>query len=126
MYQARITRVQEKNGSVAVEAEFSGKGRANSTRYVMEITVDRGEFLSIPNEAIIEEGDKRVVYVEMHPGDYMPHPIQTGLQGELYTQVSGGVKEGDQVVTIGSFFIDSAHKLKSGGTNATHDHSQRH
>jgi hypothetical protein len=41
--------------------------------------------LSIPNEAIIEEGDRRVVYIEKSPGQYEPVEIQTGLQGELLT-----------------------------------------
>jgi hypothetical protein len=35
-----------------------------------------------------------------------------GFQGELYTQILGGLENGDQVVTFGSFFIDSEHKLK--------------
>jgi hypothetical protein len=35
-----------------------------------------------------------------------------GLQGELYTEVTSGVREGEQVVTFGSFFIDSEFKLK--------------
>jgi len=45
-------------------------------------------------------------------GQYEPTPVQTGVQGELYTQVTGGLKDGDQVVTFGSFFIDSEYKLK--------------
>jgi hypothetical protein len=30
----------------------------------------------------------------------------------LFTQVIDGLKSGEQVVTIGSFFIDAEHKLK--------------
>jgi Cu(I)/Ag(I) efflux system membrane fusion protein len=123
MYQARIARVRPNGAGVIVEAEFRGQGRENSALYVVEIAVENGEFLSIPNEAIIEEGDKRVVYVEMHPGHYLPHEVETGLQGELYTQVSSGLKAGDQVVTFGSFFIDSDYKLKTGAQGAMHDHS---
>ena len=47
------------------------------------------------------------------PEHYVPQEIHTGVQGELYTQVLHGLAEGDQVVTIGSFFIDSEYKLKS-------------
>jgi Cu(I)/Ag(I) efflux system membrane fusion protein len=81
----------------------------------MEIVADRGELLSVPNEAIIEEGDKHVVYVEQQQGQYVPREIHIGAQGELYTHVLDGVKEGDQVVTFGSFFIDAEHKLKGTG-----------
>jgi len=78
----------------------------------MEIVVEQGPFLSVPNEAIIEEGDKHIVYVLDQPGQYLPTEIHTGIQGELFTQVLDGVKAEAQVVTFGSFFIDAEHKLK--------------
>lgn len=112
MYQAWVTRVLPQRGRAMVEATLSAHGRVDSRYYVMEIVVDRGEFLSIPNEAIIEEGDKHVVYVQRQPGQYTPQEIDTGIQGELYTQVTKGLNDGDQVVTFGSFFIDSEFKLK--------------
>jgi multidrug efflux pump subunit AcrA (membrane-fusion protein) len=79
---------------------------------VVEIVTQRGDLLSVPNEAIIEEGTSQVVYVQRGEGQYEPQTIHTGIQGELYTQILDGVKEGDQVVTFGSFFIDSEYKLK--------------
>jgi len=112
MYQAWVTKVVPQNGRVMIEATIAATGRVNSTYYVMEIVVDRGQLLSIPNEAIIEEGDKHIVYVQDHPGSYTPREIQMGVQGELYTQVLQGLNEGDQVVTFGSFFIDAEYKLK--------------
>jgi hypothetical protein len=112
MYQAWVTRVFRQGGRVMVEAKLAANGRVDSRYYVMEIVVDRGQFLSIPNEAIIEEGEKHIVYVQNQPGQYTPHEVQTGIQGELYTQVVKGLNEGDQVVTFGSFFIDSEYKLK--------------
>ena len=112
MYQARVTRVQPQGARLMVEATLSATGRVNTRHHVMEIVVDRGEFLSIPNEAIIEEGEKHIVYVQHQPGQYTPHEIEMGIQGELYTQVVKGLNDGDQVVTFGSFFIDSEYKLK--------------
>jgi len=126
MYQAWVTRVVPQPGRVMAEVTLASSGREGSTNYVMEIVVDRGEFLSVPNEAIIEEGDKRVVYLEHHPGTYVPQEIHTGIQGELYTQVMHGLNEGDQVVTFGSFFIDSEYKLKSGGQPASGNEHQHH
>ena len=49
------------------------------------------------------------------PDNTWPQEIHTGIQGELLTQVLDGVKEGDQVVTFGSFFIDAEQKLKGTG-----------
>jgi Cu(I)/Ag(I) efflux system membrane fusion protein len=112
MYQAFVTRVAPRPGGATAEVSLAATGRANSTLYVVEIVVELGPFLSVPNEAIIEEGDAHVVYVQSQPGQYTPQEIHAGIQGELYTQVLDGVKDGDQVVTFGSFFIDAEHKLK--------------
>src|SRR5262249_364288 len=112
MYQAFVTRVDPRASGVTVQASLAATGRPDTTFYVMEIVVERGPFLSVPTEPVIEEGDQHVVYVQQQPGEYLPQVIQTGIQGELYTQVIDGVKDGDQVVTFGSFFIDAEHKLK--------------
>jgi len=117
MFQAKITRVTKVQDHAIVEATLSGEGLEHSSSYVMEITVIRGDFLSIPSEAIIEEGGgRRIVYVEKQDAKqevrYLPTEIQTGFQGELLTEVVKGLNEGDRVVTFGSFFIDSQYKLK--------------
>jgi hypothetical protein len=111
MYQAYITRVVPHGTDVTVEATLRATGRANATLYVMEIVVERGPFLSVPNEAIIEEGYRHIVYVQ-RDGQYSPQEIHTGIQGEIYTQVLDGLQPDAQVVTFGSFFIDAEHKLK--------------
>jgi hypothetical protein len=113
-YQARVTRVTPQPGGAVVEATLASAARNDGARYVMEIVVERGPFLSVPNVSIIEENGSRVVYIREASGEYMPRTIQTGLQGELYTQVTDGLAEGDQVVSIGSFFVDADNKLKSG------------
>src|SRR5512147_2420056 len=92
MYQARVTQVSKTAADrVAVTVTLVAPPREGSRWYVMEIVTDRGEFLSVPNEAIIEEGDKHVVYVEAQPGQFVPHEIHIGAQGELYTHVLDGV-----------------------------------
>jgi hypothetical protein len=123
MYQAFVTRVVPRPGGATAEVSLAATGRANSTLYVVEVVVELGPFLSVPNEAIIEEGDTHIVYVQSQPGQYTPQEIHTGVQGELYTQVLDGVKDGDQVVTFGSFFIDAEHKLK--GTEAPQPRASR-
>ena len=112
MYQARVVRVIPQGSRARVDVEIVATGRTSSSDYLVEIVTDRGDFLSVPNEAIIEEGTSQVVYVKRETGQFEPQPIRTGIQGELYTQIVEGVKEGDEVVTFGSFFIDSEYKLK--------------
>ena len=113
MYQATVSRVTPGNGRTSVTATLNGQAFETSSRYVLEIVAEGGEFLSVPNEAIIETGGKQVVYVQQAGGNYVPRGITAGIRGELFTQVLEGLKAGEQVVTIGSFFIDAEHKLKN-------------
>ena len=112
MFQARITGVAARGTAAAVTATLSGPAHAGSTRYILEIVTEPLEALSVPNEAIIESDGERIVYVQIEQGRYEPREIQSGLQGELYTEIRGGLKPGEQVVTFGSFFIDADHRLK--------------
>lgn len=126
VYQARVSEVIPGEDCTTVTARLSGALHQERANYVMSIIVIRGSYLAIPNEAIIHEGDRQVVYAELEPGRYVPREIHTGLNGELYTEVLHGLSAGDRVVTLGSFFIDSEYKLKSAQqdaiSNAHHHH----
>jgi len=115
VYRGSVTRVSPSGACVNVEVRLAVPVEGVAAPYhVVEIVVHRGKYLSIPKEAIIEEGDRRLVYVQYHPGHYVPREIHTGLEGELYTEVREGLAEGDRVVTLGSFFIDAEYKTKAG------------
>ena len=126
MFQAWVTKVASQPNGAAVEVTLSGVGHPNSANYIVEIVTERGEFLSIPNEAIIEEGDKHVVYLQRSGGQYVPVEVETGIQGELYTAVSKGLSDGDQVVSFGSFFVDSEYKLKFAPQSTPGNDQQHH
>jgi len=112
MYQARVTRVVPGADRAEVVITLVAPGLKGSSRYVLEIVTEHGDLLSVPNEAIIETGDKRVVYVQGSGGSYAQREVELGVQGELFTEVVKGLMPGEQVVTFGSFFIDADHKLK--------------
>jgi multidrug efflux pump subunit AcrA (membrane-fusion protein) len=112
MYQARVTQIVPGDDRAEVVVTLVAPGLKGSSRYVLEIVTEHGDLLSVPNEAIIETGDKRVVYVQGSEGSYTPREVELGVQGELFTEVVKGLMPGEQVVTFGSFFIDADHKLK--------------
>lgn len=112
MHQAFVSEVARRGDRAIVEVSLPGDPLENSRYYVLEIVTDAGDFLSVPNEAIIVSGDTRTVYVKDADGDYVPRSFEAGVQGELYTHVLDGLNPGEQVVTFGSFFIDADHKLK--------------
>ncbi|VAX18963.1 hypothetical protein MNBD_NITROSPINAE03-18 [hydrothermal vent metagenome] len=118
LLQGRVVRVTADKGGVMVETDVKDKWYANVKYYIMEIIVDFGRSLAIPNEAIIEEAGRKVVYVSEKNDWYAPRDIIVGHRGELYTQILDGLKAGEQVVTFGSFFIDAEYKLRSKGKRA--------
>src|SRR6185503_11423487 len=64
MYQARVVRTTpQPDGRVRIDVELLASAQRNSRSYLVEIVTEPGQYLSVPNEAIIEEGDARVVYV---------------------------------------------------------------
>ena len=112
MFQARVTQVVLGADRAEIVVTLVAPGLKGSSRYVLEIVTEHGDLLSVPNEAIIETGDKRVVYVQGSGGSYAQREVELGVQGELFTEVVKGLMPGEQVVTFGSFFIDADHKLK--------------
>ena len=68
--------------------------------------------MSVPNEAIIETGDRRVVYVKDASGSYVPGEIQIGLQGDFFTEVAGGLEGGRAGGDLRQLLIDADFKLK--------------
>ena len=113
MYQATVSTVTPRDGRTMVTATLNSRAFEEDTHYVLEIVAEGAESLSIPNEAIIETAGTTVVYLKQAGGQYAPRKITIGTRGELFTQVLDGLAPGEQVVTIGSFFIDAEQKLKN-------------
>ena len=114
MFQARVLRSTAEPGGRLVEAELASAVQERSAAFVLEIVVELGEFLSIPNEAILEEDGAQMVYVPDGAGAFEQRQIETGVQGERYTQILAGVEAGEEVVTTGSFFVDAEYRMKGG------------
>jgi hypothetical protein len=116
MIQAKVTRVTPRPGGATIEATLAAAVANHGARHLMEIVTEKGPLLSVTNESIIEEGDRRIVYLKLPSGEFTPRTIHTGITGELYTQIVDGLDDGDEIVSIGSFFVDADNKLKGGPT----------
>ena len=112
MLQARVVAVSTQPNNPQAEIRLAIAGQPD--QYLVEIITERAPALSIPSEAIIEEGGRQLVYVQAKSGDFEPREIKAGTQGEQLTEVLDGLEASERVVTFGSFFIDAEYKLKSG------------
>ena len=71
-----------------------------------------GDVLAAPREAVLQTGERSLVYVEAKPGTYQAAEIEIGPlaeddEGHEFYPVLSGVVAGQRVVTRGNFAIDS-------------------
>ncbi len=83
--------------------------------HVVEVVIPQGRRLAVPREAIVETPEGPRVYLRAMGDHFHPRAVHTGLEGERYVEILHGLEAGEQVVTVGSFFIHAQHQLKNGG-----------
>ena len=91
----------------------------------VSITVNLGEVLAVPQEAVFVTGERQIVFVDKGQGLFEPRDITAGATADGYTEVAAGVSAGERVVTSGNFLIDSESRLKGalqGLSGGDHQH----
>jgi len=78
----------------------------------VELKINLGTRLAVPDEAVIDTGLRQIVYVDKGDGYFEPRAITTGLRGEKLVEVLSGLKAGEKVASSANFLIDSEAKLK--------------
>jgi Cu(I)/Ag(I) efflux system membrane fusion protein len=72
-----------------------------------------GNFLSVPEDAIMDTGTKKIAFVDKGNGYFEPRYVTTGAKIGGYYIVRFGLSEGEKVVTNANFLIDSESQLKA-------------
>ena len=71
------------------------------------------EVVVIPQEAVIDSGVRKVVFVSLGKGKFQPRDVKLGVEGNNYEfQVLEGLKEGEKIVLSGQFLLDSESRLR--------------
>jgi RND family efflux transporter MFP subunit len=79
----------------------------------VELRIDYGRQLSLPQEALLDSGTEQTVFVALERGYFEPRKVRLGGKvGDRYI-VLDGVRAGERVVTSGNFLVDSESRLKS-------------
>ncbi len=78
----------------------------------LESTVS-GDSLVIPQEAVIDSGVRKVVFVALGKGKFQPREVKLGLEGnDNEFQVLEGLRENEQIVISAQFMLDSESRLR--------------
>jgi Cu(I)/Ag(I) efflux system membrane fusion protein len=67
--------------------------------------------LTVPTSAILNTGERRVVFVDMGAGGLMPHEVEIGRVAGEYSEVLSGLEPGQRVVTSAQYMLDSESNL---------------
>ena len=78
----------------------------------VEIKINLGSKLAIPNDAVIDTGTRQIVYVDKGDGYFEPREVMLGLRAEGYREVLMGLKTGEKVAASAAFLVDSEAQLK--------------
>jgi Cu(I)/Ag(I) efflux system membrane fusion protein/cobalt-zinc-cadmium efflux system membrane fusion protein len=72
-----------------------------------------GERLVVPQEAVIDSGVRKRVFVSRGKGKFEPRDVTIGAEGNDYQfEVIDGLAEGEEIVLSGQFMLDSESRLK--------------
>ncbi|MGC9317695.1 MAG: efflux RND transporter periplasmic adaptor subunit [Armatimonadota bacterium] len=80
------------------------------------------QVLAVPEEAVIDTGERQVVYVATQEGVYEPREVRVGRTSDGWIEILDGLEEGRQVVERGLFMIDSESRLRAAVSSSSgHD-----
>jgi RND family efflux transporter MFP subunit len=77
------------------------------------LRVEEGSGLIVPDSAVIDTGDRRLVFLDRADGTIEPREIEVGAKLADGYQVLRGLAKGDRVVTSANFLLDSESSLKA-------------
>jgi Cu(I)/Ag(I) efflux system membrane fusion protein len=72
-----------------------------------------GRVLVVPTGAVIRSGERNLVFLDEGDGRFTPREIDIGRKGAAGFEVTGGLREGQRVVTSANFLLDSESSLKA-------------
>ena len=90
------------------------------------IQADFGRKLALPDDALVDTGERKIVFLDLGDDRVEPREVKIGRAAEGYYEVLAGLEEGDKVVTSANFLIDSESKLKGAAPKSSPKPAQEH
>ncbi len=79
----------------------------------VEMAVQTPAGLSVPADAIVDTGLAKQVFVQTSPGHFEKREVETGWRVEDRVQIVKGLRQGEMVVSAGTFLVDSESRLQA-------------
>jgi Cu(I)/Ag(I) efflux system membrane fusion protein len=110
-----LPQVDPTTRTLKVRIQFDNPGFALKPDMYGEVELQTGGMrkLVVPETAVLNSGDRQVVFLDRGDGRYEPRAVKIGAQTGGRIEILSGLEEGDRIVTSGNFLIDSESQLKA-------------
>ena len=105
--------LEEKTRTTKVRLEFANRDfKLKPEMYAnVEIEVDGGKKLAIPDEAVLDSGIRKIVFIDKGEGRYAPAEVKLGGKFDGYSEILSGLSPGERIIASASFLLDSESRL---------------
>lgn len=79
----------------------------------VELTVPLGTRLAVSKDAVLESGERQIIFIHHGDGQLEWRNVKIGLRGGDWVEIVEGLQEGEHIVTSANFLLDSESQLKS-------------
>ena len=114
VFAARITAIEASADAatrrIVVRSEIPNPDGALKSEMFASFTISTGEdelSPAVPSSALIREGEKVGVWVEVEPMLFKRRAVEIGIEQAGMVQIRSGLKPGELVVARGAIFVDN-------------------
>ena len=75
---------------------------------------NRHNAISLPEDAVLRDGNGSVIWVETKSGTYHPRMVKTGVDDGDFIEILSGLQAGEVVVTSGAYLLNSEYIFRNG------------
>jgi Cu(I)/Ag(I) efflux system membrane fusion protein len=101
-----------RTGRVRIDVSNPGLKLRPNMYVDAEVTMDMGESVAVPVDAVLPTGKHNIVFVSKGQGKLEPRFVEIGRKYGDYYEVKSGLVEGESVVTSANFLIDAEAKVQ--------------
>jgi Cu(I)/Ag(I) efflux system membrane fusion protein len=107
--------VDPKSRTIRVRVELPNPGGLLKPEMYGEMVLrsEGRKGLVVPLDAVLDSGERKLVFVALGEGRFEPREVRTGPSLGERVEILSGLKAGEQVVTRANFLVDSESRLRA-------------
>lgn len=108
-----VVNLETRTAKVRLKLKKGGPKIRPQSYVNVEILVPSGEHVAVPHDSVLDTGRETFVFVKTGDGVFEPRPVVVMFEAEGMVAIASGLSEGEEVVSLGNFMLDSEARLQS-------------